>query len=121
MARVLIVDDERPVLRTLAEFVKEDSHEVLTAEDAAHAMSLIKEHDPDVVVVDIVLPHVSGSTLLGRIREEAPNAQVIMITGEPTVETAAAAVRDGAFDYLSKPITRDAIRTAVASAARMRQ
>ena len=120
MARVLIVDDERPVLRTLSEFVKEDSHEVLTAEDADHAMILIKEHGPDVAVVDIVLPRISGSTLLGRIREEAPNTQVIMITGEPTVETAAAAVRDGAYDYLSKPITREAIRTAVASAVRVK-
>jgi len=101
MAKVLIVDDERSIRATLAEFVREDGHEVRTAETAMEALQLIQADPPDVVVTDVILPRMSGVELLGRIHERFPDVQVIMITGEPTVETAAEAVRRGAFDYLA--------------------
>jgi PAS domain S-box-containing protein/putative nucleotidyltransferase with HDIG domain len=63
----------------------------------------------------------SGVELLGRIHERFPDVQVVMITGEPTVETAAEAVRRGAFDYLAKPISSAAIRSAVARSARVKE
>ena len=121
MARVLIVDDEPSIRTTLAEFIRDDGHEVFTAEDAGEAVKMIEQETLDVVVTDIILPRMTGVALLAHIHDRMPDTQVIMITGEPTVETASAAVRDGAFDYLSKPITRDAIRSAVASAARVKQ
>jgi len=121
MAKVLIVDDERSIRATLAEFVREDGHEVRTAESAAEALQLVEADPPDVVVTDIILPRMSGVELLGRIHERLPDVQVIMITGEPTVETAAEAVRQGAFDYLAKPISSSAVRSAVARSARVKQ
>jgi PAS domain S-box-containing protein/putative nucleotidyltransferase with HDIG domain len=121
MAKVLIVDDERSIRATLAEFVREDGHEVRTAESAAEALRLAEADPPDVVVTDIVLPRMSGVELLGRIHERFPDVQVVMITGEPTVETAAEAVRRGAFDYLAKPISSAAVRSAVARSARVKE
>lgn len=119
MARILIVDDERSIRSTLAEFIREDGHDVFTAEDAMQALDLLKEKQPAVVVTDIILPRMTGVDLLKRINEIAPDVQVIMITGEPTAETAAEAVRLGAFDYLSKPIARTDFKSAVTSALRV--
>ncbi|MEN6370297.1 MAG: HD domain-containing phosphohydrolase [Thermotogota bacterium] len=121
MARVLIVDDEKSIRTTLAEFVKEDGHSVSTAENATAALALFSEVAPDIVVTDIILPRIDGIALLRRIHEIRPDTQVIVITGEPTVDTAAEAVRQGAFDYLAKPITGAEIRAIVASAARVKE
>jgi len=119
MARILIVDDERSIRTTLAEFIREEGHDVFTAEDATQALQLLTEHKPAVVVTDIILPRMTGVSLLKRINEESPDTQVLMITGEPTAETAAEAVRLGAFDYLSKPIARTDFKSAVTSALRV--
>jgi PAS domain S-box-containing protein/putative nucleotidyltransferase with HDIG domain len=119
MARVLIVDDELSIRDTLSEFVREEGHGVLTAEDAGTALEIVCTESPDVVVTDIILPRVTGVELLRQVHETAPDVQVIMITGEPTAETAAEAVRLGAFDYLSKPILRDGFKSSLASALRV--
>ena len=119
MAKVLIVDDERSIRTTLAEFIREDGHEVFTAEDAAQALQLLVEKEPDVVVTDIILPRTTGVALLKHINEIAPDIQVVMITGEPTAETASDAVRLGAFDYLSKPIAQADFKATVTSALRV--
>lgn len=119
MARILIVDDERSIRSTLAEFIREDGHDVFTAEDADQALQLLSEQAPAIVVTDIILPRMTGVSLLKRIHEIAPDVQVLMITGEPTAETAAEAVRLGAFDYLPKPIARADFKSAVTSALRV--
>ena len=120
MASVLIVDDERSIRVTLGEFLRMDGHLVDAVEDAEGARALLDAHDWDVVVTDIVLPRVTGVELLHWIRDTRPDVQVIMMTGEPTVDSAAEAVRAGAFDYLSKPVTKEAIRKTVAAAARVK-
>ncbi|MCK5828005.1 response regulator, partial [Candidatus Bipolaricaulota bacterium] len=79
MARILIVDDERSIRTTLAEFIREDGHEVFTAEDATQALALLEEKQPAVVVTDIILPRMTGVSLLKRINEIAPDIQVLMI------------------------------------------
>jgi len=117
MARVLIVDDEQSIRTTVSEFIKEDGHEVSLAGDAAEALSLLREDTFDVVVTDIILPRRSGVALLGDIREVDPDVQIIIITGEPEIGSASEAVRKGAFDYLSKPISREDITRTVSAAA----
>ena len=96
MASVLVVDDERSIRATLAEFLREDGHVVRTAETALEAIEHIEADAPDVLVTDIVLPRMSGVELLSRVHQRHPQIQVIMITGEPTVATAVEAVRQGA-------------------------
>lgn len=117
MAHVLIVDDVESVRTTLGAFVEKDGHEVSLASDADEALGLLQEHSFDVVVTDIILPRKTGVALLGDIRDTQPDVQVIMITGEPEIDSASNAVRKGAFDYLSKPVSRDDITRTVAAAA----
>jgi DNA-binding NtrC family response regulator len=120
-ARILVVDDERSICVTLREFLQAEGYEVDLAEDAHQAWALLRKGDFDVVVSDIVLPSLSGIDLLKMIRNAAPDVQVIIITGNPTAETAAEAVRAGARDYLFKPIAKDTILRAVATALHIRQ
>lgn len=120
MSRVLVVDDEKGIRQTLCEFLRKENHEVDMASEAAEALRLLTETSYDVIVTDILLPRISGVRLLQAIRETDRHVQVILITGEPTVDTAAEALRLGAFDYLSKPIAKTTIIKTVANAARMK-
>ena len=120
MAHVLIVDDEKSVRVTLRAFLEEDNHEICTAGSAIEALRLMREYDFDVILSDIVLPHTNGMKLLKQIRKISADVQVIMITGEPTVETATEAIRSGVFDYLAKPVARESVRKVVAKAAEIK-
>jgi len=120
MARILIVDDEKSIRRTLGEFLRDAGYEVVEAEDADAALEKLRAAAFDVVVTDIILPRVSGVELLRLIQGTAPDVQVVMMTGEPTVETAAEALRLGAADYLFKPIDKAAILRAAGNAARIK-
>jgi len=120
-SKVLIVDDERSIRVTLSAILDNAGYEVETAEDAEQAREMLAQGRYDVVLSDIVLPRVSGVDLLKAIRQIAPEVQVIMMTGEPTVETASEAVRAGAADYIVKPVPRDAVLHSVANAAKMKR
>jgi signal transduction histidine kinase/DNA-binding response OmpR family regulator len=121
MARILIVDDEKSIRRTLSEFLRADGHEVGEAENAEVALQLLRERPFDLVVTDIILPRVSGVELLRSIRAAVPDILVVMMTGEPTVETASESLRAGATDYLFKPISKAAIQRVVANAERLKR
>jgi len=119
--RVLVVDDEANIRITLRAFLLQQGYEVEVAGDANRARELLVDGTWDVVVTDIVLPGASGIELMKSIRAAAPTVQVIIMTGEPTVETASEAVRAGAHDYLTKPVGKDAILRAVATAAKIKR
>lgn len=120
MAKVLVVDDERNMRFILKEFLASGGHEVSMAEDVPSACAILKEGDIDVVVTDIVLPGQSGLELLRIVRDMGRRIQVLLITGAPTVETAADAIRNGATDYLVKPVTKPDVLRAVGLAARVK-
>ena len=120
MARVLVVDDEKSIRVTLCEFLREDGHEPHSAENAAVAVALLDQFNFDVVIADIILPKVNGVELLKAIRKKTSYAQVIMMTGEPTVDTATEALRAGAFDYLYKPISKEDILKTVRNAVHVK-
>lgn len=121
MAKILVVDDEKSIRITLGEFLKRAGYEVMTAENVDHALTLIDACDFDTVLTDIVMPKRSGVSLLKEIHSKRANTQVIMMTGEPTVETAVDAVRHEARDYLAKPIVRDELLRAVRQAVGYKQ
>jgi len=120
MAKILIVDDEKGIRKTLGEFLRNDGHDVEEAEDAEIALQVIKARAVDVVVTDIVLPRLTGIELLRRIHAIAPEVQVVMMTGEPTLETAAESLRLGAANYLFKPITKAEILRAATNAEKLK-
>jgi putative two-component system response regulator len=120
MARILIVDDEENIRQMLGQFLLGDAHEVIEAQDADTALNCLNETLIDVVVADIILPRVTGVELLRRIHATAPHVQVVMMTGEPTVESASESLRAGAADYLFKPIAKATILHVVANAAKLK-
>lgn len=120
MARILIVDDEPGIRKTLALFVGADGHDALTAASAAEALEDMEAEPADVVITDVMMPGASGIDLLFRIRGRWPHTQVIVMTGAPSLDTAREAIRAGAFDYLAKPVGKDTIRRVTMAATALR-
>jgi len=101
--RVLIIDDEEALLRTLGGLLTRAGFEVQTFSDALEGLTAAKEPDFDVALVDINLPNISGMELLRELKGRKHPIEVIIITGEGSIPTALEAVRLGAYDYLTKP------------------
>lgn len=102
---VLVVEDENILRLTFEQFLVDEKYEVFTASNFDDAKKVLGEHAIDVVVSDIILGGKTGISLLKHISKSGFDTHVIMITGDPNVETASEAVRLGAFDYLAKPVT----------------
>ncbi|XZE53453.1 sigma-54-dependent transcriptional regulator [Planctomycetaceae bacterium SH139] len=111
MQRLLVIDDEAPILKAFERAFSSDSTKVLTAKNAAKGEALFIEVKPDVVVIDLSLPDISGLDCFKRLRELDPRVPVIFITGHGTVESAIEATKLGAYDYLFKPLELDEMRT----------
>ena len=120
MAKVLVVDDEKSMRFTLREFLRDAGYEVGVAENVDEAIGMLAAENFDVVISDIIMPRITGIKLLKSIKEKSPNVQVILMTGEPSIETASEAVRAGAFDYLSKPIDEEQLLKTVANAVKVK-
>jgi two-component system nitrogen regulation response regulator GlnG len=104
MATLLVVDDEPSVCYSFRRLFGSDSVEVLTAQTIAEGRAQEQAHQPDVVVLDLQLPDGSGMDLFEEIRRRTPKRPVIFITAHGTTRTAIEAMKNGAFDYLIKPL-----------------
>jgi two-component system, NtrC family, nitrogen regulation response regulator NtrX len=107
MARILIVDDEEPIRDVLRQLFEYEGHEVRTASSGHQALRAVAEEAADVVFLDVKMPGMDGLEALGRLKEATPGAQVVMISGHGTIDTAVEATRRGAFDFLEKPLDTD--------------
>ncbi len=105
--RVLIVDDEEVIASTLQEFLQGEGYEVAVAEDAPSALAAIDKFEPDLALCDVQLPGMDGLDLLEKLLKLRPELLVLVITAYATVESAVAAFRRGAHDYLMKPVLFD--------------
>ncbi len=108
-ACVLIVDDDPLVPRTLKILFEKRNHVVETAPDAETALRLIEQKPFDVVISDINMPGADGLELLKRIKRIQPETEVILVTGYGTIESAVRCMREGAFDYVTKPVLDEEI------------
>jgi putative PEP-CTERM system response regulator len=106
---VLIVDDEVGVRESLKMILKKD-YDVFLAKDAEEAFLQIKEHSPDVILLDIILPDLDGLKVLEKIKQNEPDIVVIMITATNTAKTAVEAMKLGAYHYVTKPFDNDELR-----------
>lgn len=107
--KLLIVDDELSVRDSLAKWFHEEGYEVGIAEDANDALTRLAESDWDAALVDIKMHGIDGIELQRRIHELKPELIVIMMTGYASVETAVTALKNGAYDYVTKPLDPDEI------------
>jgi DNA-binding NtrC family response regulator len=117
--KVLLVDDDRLSREAMADWLRSEGFDVLAVADGQAAMQHI--HDGiAVIVTDLKMPRTDGLQLLRLAREKAPHAAVILITAYGTVETAVAALKEGAFDYLTKPVKPDDLSNKVRQAVAQR-
>ena len=115
-ASVLVIDNNEVMRTSCEQILTKSGYRVTAVADAASGLDLIASLPPSVVVLDLFLPNTSGLDLISHIRELAPDTAVIVITGYPTIETAVAAMKQGAADFLPKPFTPERLRSAVAAA-----
>jgi DNA-binding NtrC family response regulator len=108
--KILIVDDEAAARTGLAELVASWGYEALSAENGEKAFSLIPEFEPSVVITDLIMPRMDGMTLLRRIKESFSGLSVIMLTAQASIDSAVEAIKEGAYDYLEKPIDHTRLR-----------
>src|SRR5271167_131279 len=115
-SKLLIVDDELSVRDSLAKWFTEEGYDVATAESANEALTRVAEQTFDVALVDIKMRGTDGIELQRRLHEIYPDMLVIIMTGYASVETAVAALKNGAYDYVNKPLDPDEIAHLVANA-----
>ncbi len=104
---ILVVDDEESIRFTFNEFLTEEGYTVICAENVERAMAVIDQSEPDLIFADIVLADLTGIDILKEIKKREMLCPVVIITGQPDIDTASESVRLGAFDYLAKPIQQE--------------
>lgn len=109
MKKILLIDDEHSLVRTLELYFKSKGYLVLTAFDAREGLNLWREHDPDLVLLDVQLPGMDGTQALSAAKDENLSGDVVMITAFQDMEATLAAIQGGAADYLYKPLDLDTL------------
>ncbi len=115
-ARILVVDDERSMQEFLEIFFRGEGYDVATAGDVDGARAHLESDDYDVVITDIQMPGGTGIDLLRHVHEVSPDTLVVMMTAYATAETAIEAMKQGAYDYVTKPFKVDEMRLVVEKA-----
>ncbi|MCY1044421.1 sigma-54 dependent transcriptional regulator [Corallococcus sp. bb12-1] len=117
---VLVVDDKENMLKLFARILG-DAYAVTTAPDGARALALLSTRAFDVVVTDIQMPGADGFTVLREVKRSAPDTEVVLVTAYASVPKAVEAIKEGAYDYLSKPFDPDEVALVVARALERRR
>ena len=104
MAKILIIDDEKSIRSTLKEILEYEKHSVETAEDGPSGLALVKQNGFDVIFCDIKMPKMDGMEVLEKLEAMDGDHAVVMISGHANVENAVGALKNGAFDFIEKPL-----------------
>ncbi len=114
--KILVVDDEPSARSALAELLRAENYEIETAGDGFKALGRMQESTPDLVLTDLNMPGMDGVELLRKVKEDNAGLPVVLMTAFAGVETAVSAMRDGAEDYLTKPLNTDELLIVLARA-----
>lgn len=108
--KILIIDDEGPICDVLSGSLRDDGYMVETARDGETGLSKVREFQPDIVLLDIWMPgKMDGLQVLAEARPQFPDVQFLIMSGHGTIETAVKAVKNGAWDFIEKPLSMDKI------------
>jgi DNA-binding NtrC family response regulator len=114
--KILVVDDEQLIRWSLEQNLKKQGYEVMTAGSGEDALRLLREEAPDLMLLDIQLPGISGMEVLEKVKEMEEEIIVIMVTALGVLETAVKAMRIGAYDYINKPFNLDELAIVIRKA-----
>jgi len=118
---ILVVDDERNIREGLGKVLELDGYAVLLAADGAQALDTLRGGDVDLVITDLKMPGLSGEEVLRSAAQLSPSLPVIILTGHGTIENAVQAMKNGAYDYLTKPVNMDRLSLLVQRALSTRE
>jgi two-component system response regulator HydG len=113
---VLIVDDERPNLESLEKIFAREGWRVALAASGAEALEALRRERPAVVITDLMMPGMGGDSLLRAVKTVSPETEVVLMTAHGTVESAVSAMKEGAYDFILKPLKRQAVVKSVRQA-----
>ncbi|MBI1819329.1 MAG: sigma-54-dependent Fis family transcriptional regulator, partial [Nitrospirae bacterium] len=116
MAKILVVDDEKSMRGFLEIVLSKEGYQVTTASDGEEALRLIENDIFDLVITDIKMPKSGGLEVLKGVKETSPDTIVVMITAFATAETAIEAMKQGAYNYLTKPFKIDEVKVIISNA-----
>src|SRR5467141_1988343 len=114
--RILIIDDERPILITLEALLERHDYQVDTAPTASQGLKLLKSKSPSLVLLDLQLPDADGLEMLDRIKTELPDIQVIILTAHDSLHNAIESIKRGAYHFISKPYAPEELLSLVEKA-----
>jgi DNA-binding NtrC family response regulator len=119
--RILIVDDEEPIRRLLSKELSRKGYHTDTAENGRVALKKLVDSSFDIILLDIVMPDMDGRSMLKRLKNDPSAPAIIVLTGKATVETAVESMKDGAYDYLTKPYKLDELSKVINRAYEQRK
>ena len=115
-AKILVIDDDTSLRRVLEYNLQEAGYEVRTAASGEEGVYLFAQQQPDLVITDMKMPGMDGLTLLKAVKERSPETLVVIITAFGTIDLAVEAMKAGAYDYITKPFNREALRLTIGKA-----
>ncbi len=118
---ILIADDEKNIREGLADFLRMEGYEVFTSADGEEALARLEQQDIDLLLTDLKMPKYSGLDVLKEMSKRDPGLPVIILTGHGTVEDAVVAIRNGAYDFITKPVNLDHLSLLVKRALERRE
>lgn len=114
--RILVVDDEHLIRWSLEQNLKKQGYDVMTAGTGEDALKMVREEQPDLILLDIQMPGINGLEVLEKVKEIDEDIVVIMVTAQGGLETAVNAMRLGAYDYINKPFNLDELAIVIRKA-----
>ncbi len=120
-ANILIIDDEETMRDSCRQTLSRDGNRIEVAESGSKGLSLLEAESFDLVILDLKMPGLSGMEVLKKIKQDDPEAMVVVITGYATIESAVEAMKNGAYDFIPKPFTPESLRVIVKRALDRRE
>ncbi|MEZ4600430.1 MAG: sigma-54 dependent transcriptional regulator [Syntrophotaleaceae bacterium] len=116
LSQILVIDDEPSNREAISLLLSSAGYQVQTAESGEDALLILQKNPFEVILTDLFLPGVSGIDILKKVKEDAPFTSVILITGKASAETAVEAMKEGAFDYITKPVHLEKLKVVISKA-----
>jgi two-component system, NtrC family, nitrogen regulation response regulator NtrX len=121
MAQILIIDDEQDIRTSLRGILEDEGHQIQEADSGEDGLKLLGQAEPDLCFLDIWLPGMDGLQVLEQAREAYPYVPMIMISGHGNIETAVTAIKNGAFDFIEKPLSLEKVLVTTAKAMEFKE